>query len=85
MSVRRRIASDSETLNTGILLAIGVNPLANAVNLFHQVVDCSEVDIIVQVRLVVTDILDNCLLLACVDRQGVNRRGLDVRRRNKRC
>ena len=84
MSVREKnsptITSDSETLNASILLAVGVNPLANAVNLVvHEVVDCREVNVIVQVRLVVTSELNDCLLLACVDSEGVNRRRVDVR------
>ena len=88
MSVREKnsptITSDSETLNSSILLAVSVNPLTDAVYLvIYKVVKCREVNIIVEVGLVVTDILDNCLLLACIDSEGINRRRLDVRNRKE--
>ena len=84
MSVREKnsptITSDSETLNASILLAVGIYPTTNAVDLVvHEVIKSRELDIIVEVGLVITNILDDCLLLASVDSERSNRRGLDVR------
>ena len=88
MSVREKnsptITSDSETLNASILLAVGVNPTTNAIYLVvHHVVNSREVNVIVEVGLIIANILDDCLLLACVDSEGVNRRGLDVSNRKE--
>ena len=72
------------TLNVGILLAVGVNPLTNRFNVRDkQLGKSSEVNTSVQVSLVVADILNDGLIQTTADTEGLDRGGLDVRRRNE--
>ena len=62
-----------------ILLKVSVNPTTNGFNFFiHHVVDCTEVNIAVQVRLCVAMIANDSLISSRIDSQRLNRRGLDV-------
>ena len=85
MSVKRgamppTITSHRETLNASILLAVGVNPLTNAFNLLvQQVIDWSEANTRVQVRLVIANILNQSLIGPGVNSEGLDGAGLDVR------
>ena len=72
-------SSDSVTSNLVILLEVGVNPTTNRLNvLIHHVIDCSEVNVTIEIRLIVADVTNHCLISSRIDSQRLNRGGLDV-------